>query len=105
MASGSPATTIVPPAPPVPVESRERERIIQRQLAKTSLQLRLTDLASGIATWFVGVLVLFLVCAVIDHFLGLGSIGRCTALAVLVGSSLWYLVMPVGPLLVRAINP
>src|SRR5947199_8274419 len=102
MASGSPATTIMPPAPPVPVESKERERIIQRQLARTSLQLRLTDLACGIATWFVGVLLLFLVCALIDHFLGLGAIGRCTALAVLVACSLWYLVMAVVPLLVRA---
>src|SRR5438105_9632776 len=105
MSSGSPSTTIVPPAPPVPSESRQRERIIQRQLARTSLQLRVTDLASGIATWFGGVLVLFLRCAGIDHFVGLGSIGRCTALAVLVVGSLWYLIVAVGPHLVRAINP
>jgi len=104
MATGS-IPTIVPPAPPVLMESKERERIIQQQLARTSTQLRLTDLACGIATWFVGVLVLFLICALFDHFFGLGAIGRCTALAVLVAGSLWYLAVAVGPLLVRAINP
>src|SRR5262245_36428605 len=105
MATGTAQSAILPPPPPVPTESKERERIIHRQLARTSWQLRLIDLASGIATWLVGVLVLFIVCALVDHFVGLGFIGRCVALAVLVGGSLWFLMVTVGPLLVRAINP
>src|SRR5262245_1042016 len=105
MATGTAQPAILPPPPPMPAESKERERIIQRQLAKTSWQLRLIDVASGVATWFVCVLVLFIVCALIDHFVGLGSIGRFTALAVLIGCSLWYMALAVGPLLVRGINP
>jgi hypothetical protein len=89
----------------VPLESRERERIIRRQLARTGLQVRLVDLASSLAIWVIGVVVLFLLMALVDHFFGLGRVGRCLALAVLLSGSLWYLVMQVGPLLVRAINP
>src|SRR5207248_2982458 len=105
MATGTIQPAILPPPPPAPAESKERERVIQRQLARTSWQLRLIDLASGVATWIIGVLVLFIVCALVDHFVGLGIVGRCTALAVLIVCSLWYLAVAVGPLLVRAINP
>src|SRR5689334_8273838 len=105
MATGTAQPAILPPPPPIAGDSKERERIIQRQLTRTSWQLRLIDLASGIAAWIIGVLVLFIVCALIDHFIGLGNIGRCTALGVLVGCSLWYLATSIGPLLVRAINP
>src|SRR5881296_3638006 len=104
MATGTAQSALLPPPPPVPGESRERERIIHRQLARMSVQLRLIDLASGIATWIIGVLVLF-ISALVDHFFGLGAVGRWSALAVLVGASLWYLVVTVGPLLVRTINP
>src|SRR5438046_364923 len=105
MATGTIQPAILPPPPPMPGESRERERIIHRQLARTSVQLRLIDLASGIATWIIGVLVLFIISALVDHFFELGAVGRWSALAVLVSASLWYLVVAVGPLLVRTINP
>src|SRR5205814_6946068 len=59
----------------------------------------------SIAVWLIGLLLLFLVAAVVDHLLGLGTFGRCTFLAAVVGFSVWYLVLYVGPLLVRAINP
>src|SRR5262245_25794642 len=101
MATGTVQPTTLPPAPPAPSESVEREALIRRQLTRTSWQVRLVDLASGIAVWVIGVLVLFLVAALVDHFFGLGEIGRCAALAVLIAWSLWYLVMQVGPLLVR----
>src|SRR5581483_10026384 len=105
MATGTAQPALLPPPPPVPTESKERERIIQGQLARTCWQLRLIDLASGVATWIIGVLVLFILCALVDHFVGLGFIGRCVALAVLLGGSLWYLAAGLGPLVVRAINP
>src|SRR5205085_1108959 len=76
MATGTVQPVTLPPPPPIPGESKERERIIQRQLARTSWQLRLIDLASGIATWIIGVLVLFIVCALVDHLAGLGAVGR-----------------------------
>src|SRR4029078_10687316 len=77
----------------------------RRQLGRTGLHVRLGDLARGMAVWGVGVFLLFLAAALIDHFIGLGSFARCTALALLLGFSLWYLVMQVGPLLIRSINP
>jgi hypothetical protein len=105
VASGTARSTMMPPAPPAPSESVEREQLIRRQLARTGLQVRLVDLASGIAVWVIGVLLLFMAAALFDHFVGLGSIGRCIALAVLVAGSLWFLAMQLGPLLVRSINP
>src|SRR5688500_15564704 len=105
MATGTAQPTIVPPAPPLPTESRERELVIRRQLGRTSLHVRLVDLASGAAVWMIGVLVLFIVAALVDHFIGLGTVGRCVGLALLLGGSLWYLLMQVGPLVVRTINP
>src|SRR5262245_27080152 len=105
MATGTAQPTTLPPVPPAPSESLARESLIRRQLARTSLQVRFVDLASGIAVCVIGVLVLFMLAAAFDHLIGLGEMGRCTALALLVAWSLWYLVMRVGPLLVRSINP
>ena len=76
VASGTVQSTTLPPPPPVPLESRERERIIRRQLARTGLQVRLVDLASSLAIWVIGVVVLFLLMALFDHFFGLGRVGR-----------------------------
>src|SRR5262245_39746921 len=105
MATGTAQLTTLPPPPPAPTDSLAREALIRRQLSRTSLQVRLVDLASGIAVWVIGVLVLFLLAAAFDHLIGLGEIGRCIALAMLIAWSLWYLVMHVGPLVVRSINP
>src|SRR4051812_17805197 len=101
MSAGTIHQTTVSPPPPAPAESVEREQLIRRQLGRTSLHVRVVDLASGIAIWVIGVLLLFIGAALFDHVIGLGSLGRCTALAVLLGFSLWYLALQVGPLLVR----
>lgn len=105
MATGTVEPRVLPPPPPAAVESVERERVIRRQLARTGMQVRLVDLASSVAMWVIGVLLLFLLAALVDHFIGLGSAGRIAASALLVGGSLWYLAMRVAPLVVRTINP
>jgi hypothetical protein len=102
VATGTVPSTTLPPALG---ESIERERVIQRQLQRASVQMRLVDLASGMAVWVIGVLVLFIAAALCDHLFGLGTIGRFLALTLLVGGSLWYLARHVVPLLVRTINP
>jgi hypothetical protein len=99
VATGTAQSAILPPAPPVPGESRERERIIRRQLARTGLQVRLVDLASSLALWIIGVLLLFIGAALFDHFIGLGSVGRFVALTFLVKAvvdALKNAVPPVG---------
>ncbi len=67
--------------------------------------MRLVDLALAMAVWVIGVLVLFIAAAGVDHLVGLGTVGRFVALAMLVSGSLWYLAMHVLPPLVRTINP
>jgi hypothetical protein len=103
MATGTAQPTVVPPPPPA---AAEHERIIQRKLGRTSLHVRLVDLAAALALWIVGVLGFLLVAALIDHWLpgGLGIVGRVIALVAIGGGSLWFLVTHVGPLLVRRIN-
>src|SRR5262249_61085803 len=66
MAPGTIPPPTLPPPPP-PAESREREQLIQRQLSRTSLQVRLVDLGGSIAVWAIGVLAFFLVAALADH--------------------------------------
>jgi hypothetical protein len=104
MATGA-VHSIVPPPPPVPADSLERERLIERQLSRAGWHVRLVDLASGLAIWIIGVLALFLAAAAYDHVVGLGTFGRLAALAVLVAGSLYYLGLQVVPLVVRRINP
>ena len=105
MATGTVRTNSPPPPPPVPAGHAEHERIIQRQLRKTTRQVRLIDLASGIAAWAIGVIAFFFSCALVDHWIGLGTTGRLIALALLAGGSLYFLLLRIGPLLVRSINP
>ncbi len=105
MATGTVEPRTLPPPPPVPVESVERERLIRRQLARTGWHVRLVDLGSALVVWVIGLLLLFLLAAAADHLVGLGTVGRCVGLSAIVAFSLWYLTLHVGPLLVRAINP
>src|SRR5262245_20999074 len=87
-----------PPAPPLPGDSRQRELLIQRQLERTSLHVRLVELAGAAVAWFVGVLALFLIAAGIDHFVGLGTTGRYVGWALLIIGSLYVLAVHVVPL-------
>src|SRR5688500_11382026 len=106
MATGTVPTTVVPPPPPAREATREHERIIHRQLGRTSLHVRLVDLASSLAVLVVGVLAFFLLAALVDHWVvGLGIVGRSLGWLLLVGGVAWYLVARIGPLLVRSINP
>lgn len=105
MATGSLSGTAVPPPLPQTAESNERERTVQRELARAGSQMRLVDLGSGLLFWLAGVILLFIAAALFDHVVGLGTLGRFLMLAVLVAGSLWYLLLHVAPLLVRAINP
>src|SRR5262245_20134850 len=104
MATGTIPATTLPPPPPVP-ESVEHERVIQRQLGRTSLYVRLVDLASSLAFWIVGVVAFFIVAALYDHLIGLGMIGRLLGLILLAAGSAWYFMAVVWPLLARGINP
>lgn len=106
MASGIIQATVVPPVPPPPPGSAEHERVIQRQLGRTSLHVRLVDLAFSVAVWIVGVLAVLLVAALVDHWIvGLGTIGRGLVLLGLIAGSVWYFVARMLPLLIRGINP
>ncbi|HZN33325.1 MAG TPA: hypothetical protein VFB80_05875, partial [Pirellulaceae bacterium] len=101
MASGTVPSVVPPPI----AESLQREQVIQRQLGRTSLHVRLIDLASGLAFWLVGVVVFFIAAAAFDHLIGLGTIGRVLGLVMLVAGSAWYLVAVIWPLVARSINP
>ena len=103
MATGTlPPTTTAPPA----AEIRDRERVIHRQLGRTSFQVRLVDLASNLAILLVGVLAFVMLAALIDHWVvGLGTVGRMLALLLLIGGVAWYVITQIGPLVIRSINP
>ncbi len=81
-------------------------QFIDGQLRRTRRQVRLVDLATSGMALVAGVLGYFLLLAVLDHwFLDLGPAGRWMALLVLIAGVLAYLVLRIGPLVVRQINP
>ena len=84
--------------PPTPIHSatadiRDQERIIHRQLGRTSFHVRLVDLAASTAILLVGVIAFVMLAALIDHWVvGLGTVGRTLALLVLLAGVAWYVV-------------
>ncbi|HAN97513.1 MAG TPA: hypothetical protein DCQ98_08835, partial [Planctomycetaceae bacterium] len=82
------------------------EGFIDRQLSRAAAQVRLFDLVGGLLVWSTSVLAILLALAVVDAWiLPLGPTARWLALIGLVGGSFAYLVLRVGPPLVRRINP
>lgn len=91
---------------PASTARQDHERFIERQLDRTRRQVKMVELAAAGITLVVGVLVFFLVAALIDHWvLGLGTFGRFTLLATLVGGIAWYAWAVIWPLLRNSINP
>src|SRR5687768_3266191 len=88
MATGTLQPTVVPPPP---AAAAAPEPIIHKQLRRTSLHVRLVDLAASLAVWGVGILAFLLVAAVVDHWLGgLGFAGRAIAFLALAAGSAWF---------------
>lgn len=105
MATGTLPPTVMPPPPPLPVESIAHERVIRQQLRRTIRSVWIVDLASSLVLWAVGVLTFFILMALADHLIGLGTTGRAIALVLLVAGSAYHLITNIVPLLVRRINP
>ncbi|MBI2478394.1 MAG: hypothetical protein HYV60_07055 [Planctomycetia bacterium] len=100
MATGT-AKPIQPAAP-----MADAELFIERQLAKTRLQVRVVDLASSLMALVAAILVYTLVLAVVDHWImPLAWWSRWLACIWLLGGVGYYLAVVVVPLMMRPINP
>src|SRR5687767_15740733 len=105
MATGTIPSAVVPPPPPLPAESVAHERVIRQQLRRTIRSVWTVDLLSSLVLWAVGVLGFFILMAVADHTIGLGTASRSVALILLVVGSASHLITNIVPLLFRPINP
>ena len=94
MATGTVRPSTVPPPPPVPAGHVEHERVIKRQLGRTTWHVRLVDLFSGLAAWAIAVIAFLFLAALVDHWIGLGTFGRLAALTILAERQL---VLPAAP--------
>ena len=82
------------------------EQYIDAQLQKARSQVKLVDLAGVLMTLGAGVLGFLLVLVVLDHWIvGLGFWARFLALATLLATAVYYVVVRLVPLVVRRINP
>jgi len=89
--------------PPDPLE-----RFIDQRLDRARRQVKGVDLAAGLMTLAVGVLVYTLLVSVLDHWVvygGLGVWGRLLAFGLLLAGAGWFAARAVFPPLVRRINP
>lgn len=102
------ATSLVPPPPPAPPiapSDQEQERLIEQKLSAARRWVWWVELLTLLVAWAAGVLGLLLVAALVDHLIGLGAVGRIAFWTLLLGGSLYVLVMHGEPLVVRRINP
>ena len=105
----STAIATPPPLPPVPEPPpTQYEDLIDDRLRQTRRQVKGVDLAGGVITLAIGLLVYLLAAAVIDHWLvvgGLGFWGRLLLWAGLFGGGGAYFVRFLLPPLMHRINP
>ena len=110
MSSG---TAVPPPMPggqqpPVSQEADTYDAFIERRLRQTRRQVKGVDIAAGIITLLVGVLVYLLMAALIDHWLvtgGLGFGGRLFLLLGLLAAAGTYTWWAILPAVLGKINP
>lgn len=108
MSSGT--TTPPPQMPETPVATRpgECEGIIEQRLRETQQRVKGVDVAVGLITLAIGVLVYLLLAAAIDHWLivgGLGFWGRLALWFGLLGGTGTYFALYVLPAIRNRINP
>lgn len=113
MAAGTSAPT---PSTPPPGGARpgdsgrfiEYDRYIDAQIRRTRRQVKGIDLAAALMLLAAGSMAYFLLAALVDHWLvpgGMGFAGRLVCLALYLLGSLAFVLMKLGPLVLRRINP
>ncbi|HET6881422.1 MAG TPA: hypothetical protein VFI31_14765, partial [Pirellulales bacterium] len=84
------------------------DRYIESQLHRTRRQVKGVDLASSLMLLTVASLVYLMLVALIDHWVvagGLGFAGRALAFGLLAAGVAAFLILRLGPLLLRRVNP
>lgn len=102
--------TLTTPKPPPPVADApdELEQFIERRLKETQRQIQRVDLASGVLSLLVGLLLWLLAASVIDHWLvfgGLGRFGRSLCWVLMIAAAAVHLWRKVIPPIARRISP
>ena len=109
MSSGLATPPSMPPPTPVVVPSpTESEGFIDRRLRQTRRRVKTVDLAGGLVTLAIGVLLYLFVAAVADHWLVSGGLGVGLRLLLwfgLVAGTAAYFVRRLLPPLLHRINP
>src|SRR6185312_11004227 len=112
MAAGTSAPTPPSPAPDAPPPRSgkfiEYDRYIESQLRKTRRQVKGIDLAASLMLLAAGSMFYLMLAALTDQWLvpgGLGFGGRVACLSLFVAGVLAYVVLRLGPLVIRRINP
>jgi hypothetical protein len=103
----APAPPASPTSPATAAGAPPQRQFIEAQILRTRRSLRRLDMAQGVLTLLIGIVLFLLAAAICDHWLlpgGLGTAGRGLAFAALVGGVGWYAVRQFAPLL-RPINP
>ena len=89
-----------------PGDSAGYARFIDQQVEKTGTQVKLVDVCSSLSVLGAGVLSYLFLAIVADHWIvPLGSVGRWTALIVLVCGVGWYVATRVLPVILGRVNP
>jgi len=94
--------------PPQSVEiPRAAERLVDEQIMRTRRSLKMADLAAGMITLVIGVIVFLSTTAVLEHWVipgGWSTAARTVLCATLLLGAAWYLFRVIWPLLRQPIN-